>query len=130
MDSRYSVGKFSASIEEHLTRADLVFTTASTSCFEMIAQGIPVGLGCAVENQVENYSFLGINGFASRIGLRVPGYGWDIHKDELEKIVNGFSYRRELVNRGDQYMDFCGSSRILALIRDKFQIAHEDLGQP
>lgn len=112
LDSRFTIIPFGADLDEKVNDADLVFTTASTSCLEFIAREITVGMGCAVDNQEQYYeSFCKLN-FAVPIGRYING-SWKIDHDKIKDLVTNVGLREELKLNVKNIIDLNGSKRIV-----------------
>ena len=75
-------------LDEVSRDANLILTTSSTSSLEFIAQGICVGVACAVDNQRQYYDSLGQLGVAAQIGLRNPSLGWDLDVETIRLLIS------------------------------------------
>jgi spore coat polysaccharide biosynthesis predicted glycosyltransferase SpsG len=112
LDSRFTIIPFGADLDEKVNDADLVFTTASTSCLEFIAREITVGMGCAVDNQEQYYeSFRKLN-IAIPIGRYINGT-WKIDHDKIKDLVTNAGLREELKLKTKNIIDLNGSKRIV-----------------
>ena len=112
LDSRFTIIQFGADLDEKVNDADLVFTTASTSCLELIAREITIGMGCAVDNQEQCYeSFCKLN-IAVPIGRYING-SWKINHDKIKDLVTNSGLREELKLKTKNIIDLNGSKRIV-----------------
>jgi len=100
-------------LDEISLQVDLVLTTASTSCLEFIAQEIPAGIACAIDNQVETYEHLGSLGLAKQIGYFNSQGEWIFDLAEMKSLVSGGKTLQNLRNRVQGLIDFKGASRVL-----------------
>jgi spore coat polysaccharide biosynthesis predicted glycosyltransferase SpsG len=116
LDPRFSVMEFGFDIDQEISRADLVLTTASTSSFEILARELPLGIACAVENQKSNYEVLGNLGLASQIGERTPNEQWSLNSHNISRLISDYKYRCDLVSKGKNIFDLKGSQRIIDAI--------------
>ena len=116
IDPRFTVKNLGPALDLDVESADIVFTTASTASLEFVAQGIPVGVACAVTNQQENFDLIKELNIGSTIGRRQFGTSWQFNKEEIEKMLSGLSHRLSLINKGKDFIDFQGSSRIVDAI--------------
>ncbi len=116
LDPRFSVIEFGFDMDQEISRADLVLTTASTSSFEILARELPLGIACTVENQKSNYEVLGNLGLASQIGERTPNGQWSLNPHNISRLINDYSYRSNLVSKGKNIFDLKGSQRIIDAI--------------
>ena len=113
LDKRFEVLPFGNGLDKLMDCSDLILTTASTSSFEVIAKGIPLGVVCAVDNQISNYNFLTEGGVAQGLGIKLEGKDWAIDVAKLAEILQSRSIRNEMVNRMRGLIDMQGSSRII-----------------
>jgi spore coat polysaccharide biosynthesis predicted glycosyltransferase SpsG len=111
LDSRFTVFPFGAELDEKAKTADLVFTTASTSSLEFIARGIPIGIGCAVNNQEQYYESLCNMNIASPIGRYLNGT-WQIDLAKIKELINNSNLRKELSLSCANLIDLNGAKRI------------------
>ena len=116
LDPRFSVIEFGFDIDQEISKADLVLTTASTSSFEILARELPLGIACAVENQKSNYEVLGNLGLASQIGERTPNGQWSLNPHNISRLISDYNYRSNLVSKGKNIFDLKGSQRIIDAI--------------
>lgn len=110
-DARFTVIPVGVELDRYAAIADLVFTTASTTSLEFIAREIPVGIGCAVDNQEEYYHSLTSAGVASPIG-RFIGNNWTIDQQRLTELVNSEKNRESLRQKCVGLIDLEGAGRI------------------
>jgi spore coat polysaccharide biosynthesis predicted glycosyltransferase SpsG len=113
MDPRFKVFPFGPALESIINQSDVVITSASTSSFEVLARGIPVGVVRLVGNQDENYRDLGKAGLVLRIGNRSDDGSWIFSIAELERLLLDSEHRDGLSRKNSTVFDFLGSSRIL-----------------
>jgi spore coat polysaccharide biosynthesis predicted glycosyltransferase SpsG len=92
---------------------DLVLTTASTSSLEFIAKEIPMGIACAVDNQIANYTQLLELGYASQIGVFDPLGGWKFDTRELELFLTDTNKQDLLRSSIRGLVDLKGAARII-----------------
>lgn len=111
-DSRFFFTRIGEIYDELTLSADLAFTTASTVCLELIAHGVPIGIGCAVENQEQFYRELSGLKIAAPIGQYVSGE-WRIHAETISNLVDSKTLRRELHSNAEGVIDFEGGKRIV-----------------
>jgi spore coat polysaccharide biosynthesis predicted glycosyltransferase SpsG len=115
-DSRFIFVDIGPSLDEIIDEADIVFTTASTTCLEMIAREIPVGVVCAVENQLETYESLSRLGIVQVIGFKDSE--WKIDIKSVKDLIDSPSIRSQLITRNTGIIDQMGSARVLKAILD------------
>ncbi len=92
---------------------DLVFSTASTSSLEFLAREIPMGIACAIDNQVDFYEQLGSLGCALQIG----GYGsdgkWRLNMRSIRELLESQELREALRRTIDSLVDTRGAVRVM-----------------
>ncbi len=115
-DSRFQVIPIGMELDQYASRANLVVTTASTTCLEFIGREIAVGIGCAAENQASYYDSLSRLGVAAPIGKYKSGY-WEIDTILLSHLVESENFRRSLQNTTKNIIDLKGAERIVDQIR-------------
>ena len=116
LDKRFKVLPFGPALDDVLCSADVALTTASTSCFEILARGIPFGVACAVSNQETYYSYLQKNALACPIGERNGVGVWNLNLETLETLLTNSKYRDTLVKKSLGLVDSNGSKRIVDAI--------------
>jgi len=112
LDSRFTIISFGTDLDEKVNDADLVFTTASTSCLEFIAREITVGMGCAVDNQEQYYESFSKLNIAVPIGRYING-SWKIDHDKIKDLITNSDLREELKLNIKDIIDLNGSKRIV-----------------
>lgn len=120
MDSRFRVFPFGNSLDALINHSDIVITSASTSSFEVLAQGIPTGIIRLIDNQDQNFETLSQSGLASRIGIRSNEGEWSFFTQALHKLIEDREYRKGLSQVNSEIFDFQGASRILNYIENNF----------
>ena len=113
LDSRFRVEAFGETLDLQLESTDLVFTTASTSSLEILARGIPFGIACAVDNQIDYYQKLKESGYAIGIGDRTKSGSWVLDRRSIELLVCDTESRKSIVEKSSGIVDTLGSSRIV-----------------
>lgn len=116
LDSRFRVFSFGTSLDQELSDADLVFTTASTSSIEMVARGIPLGIALATNNQKIYFEALLGSGLAADIGARTNSGLWNLNVSQIVELISDVGLRAKLVSNGFEKIDFEGSKRIVDAI--------------
>ncbi len=116
LDSRFSVREFGKDLDYEIMTADLVLSTASTTSFEVLARGIPLGIVCGVENQLDNYETLGKRDVAAAIGERWKHNSWDFDVQLLETLIENAEFRKQLVKNAQGLIDLNGAERIIEKI--------------
>jgi spore coat polysaccharide biosynthesis predicted glycosyltransferase SpsG len=112
LDPRFTNVPMGSQLDVWATTADLVFTTASTTCLEFIAREIPVGIGCAVDNQAEYYWFLSSTGLAMPIG-RFRNHEWSLDQSKMADLVRSSELREVLRQKSAGMFDLKGTERIV-----------------
>ena len=112
LDFRFNIIPFGTDLDEKVNDADLVFTTASTSCLEFIAREITVGMGCAVDNQEQYYESFSKLNIAVPIGRYING-SWKINHDKIKDLITNSDLREELKLNIKNVIDLNGSKRIV-----------------
>lgn len=113
IDSRYTVKDFGSSLDFELSNTNLVFTTSSTSSFEIIAREIPMGVVHSVDNQIEIYDYLGKHGLAAQIGFRESDGVWKFHFDTVKKLIDDYQFRLSIQKKIAGLLDLKGADRIV-----------------
>ncbi len=116
LDPRYVVLDFGSSLDSEIDSAHLILTTASTSCFEVLARGLRLGVACAVENQISNYKNLEILSLAVPIGERISTGKWDLDSEKIKKLILDSNLLTEARKTSGSEIDFLGASRIVDAI--------------
>ena len=112
LDFRFNIIPFGTDLDEKVNDADLVFTTASTSCLEFIAREITVGIGCAVDNQEQYYESFSKLNIAVPIGRYING-SWKINHAKIKDLITNSDLREELKLNIKNVIDLNGSKRIV-----------------
>jgi spore coat polysaccharide biosynthesis predicted glycosyltransferase SpsG len=107
---RHSIG---ADLDSIAGDVDLVFTTASTSSLEFIAREIPIGVVCAIENQMEYYEQLGKLGYVSQLGFRNLDNSWEFNVVEIRQLLESYSKRAFLKDSVCGLIDLKGAARVI-----------------
>jgi len=118
IDSRFKVLDFGDLLDTEIETSDLVLTTASSASLEVIARELPLGVVCAANNQIENYSVLGGKGIAAQIGERTSTGLWSFNQAVLSELINDLKYRNGLIDNSRGVLDLKGSRRILSAITE------------
>jgi spore coat polysaccharide biosynthesis predicted glycosyltransferase SpsG len=116
LDPRFSVLPFGAGLDEELSRANVVFTTASTSSLEVVARELPVGVACSVDNQIGYYQALGNSKVAAQIGERVTSGEWEMRADVIKRLITDERFQEELKSASHNFIDLKGAKRIVDAI--------------
>lgn len=115
-DSRFREFEFGGLLDRELSRADLVFTTASTSSLEIVAREIPLGVACSVPNQHAYFEKLRESGVAVQIGNRSSASGWNLDSRIVHDLISNSGIRNELREASKNFIDLDGASRIIDAI--------------
>ena len=111
-DNRFTTFPPGLEAEKIISKADLAFTTASTSAIEFIAREIPLGVACAVPNQEEYYQVLPDSGVAVQVG-RFNGEKWELHENVILDLLVNQGKQIELRDNMKSIFDLKGASRIV-----------------
>jgi UDP-2,4-diacetamido-2,4,6-trideoxy-beta-L-altropyranose hydrolase len=111
-DSRFQFREIGNSLDEVTDCAELIITTASTTCLEFIALEKAIGVLCGIENQVDYYKRITENGLAAPLG-RYIGCAWSVNSNLLRRLIVDESFRKELQARTEGLIDGKGCQRIL-----------------
>ena len=111
-DTRFTSVTIGAKLEDFLEGTDLVFTTAGTSSWELLSCGFPIGLACAVDNQVANYQYQTEALLAMGIGLRNDRGKWELDRKAIHALVANSKIREVLSKKASHVVDGKGCARI------------------
>jgi spore coat polysaccharide biosynthesis predicted glycosyltransferase SpsG len=117
IDSRFKVLPFGTKLDNEITLSDLVLTTASVSSLEILARGLPLGIVCAVDNQLSNYHALGYMGVAAQIGERISSRSWQFDILTIAELINNANFRDKLTRNSHKVLDLQGARRIIEEIK-------------
>jgi spore coat polysaccharide biosynthesis predicted glycosyltransferase SpsG len=95
LDERFSQISPGPIFMKKLKVADLVFSTAGTTVWELLAAGIPFGYGLAFDNQRGNYETL----TSRKLGVPIGVFecdSWKFDKEAITLLVASKLYRRRL----------------------------------
>jgi len=129
LDQRFEIVKIGPALESLSKSADLVFTSASTSAFEFIASGMPVGIICGVKNQEDNYEKLGKFGVAAQVGLKKSSGSWEFNKNKIEELISSTELRDSLRRQARGLLDSDGASRLVDEISAQIQKVYRNPDQ-
>ena len=115
-DPRFQVIPIGMQLDDYALRANLIITTASTTCLEFIGREIAVGIGCAAENQAQYYDSLSRHAIAAPIGKYKSG-NWEIDTILLSHLVESEDFRRSFQNMTKSKIDLKGAERIVDQFR-------------
>ena len=111
MDPRFTATQIGSQLDVCASTTDLVFTTASTTSLEFVAREIPLGIGCAVDNQEEYYESLASHGVAVPIG-RFHLDRWEFNHSNIKELIRSKELRESLRQKSKGVVDLDGASRI------------------
>lgn len=111
-DIRFTTVTIGTKIENFLEDVDLIFTTAGTSSWELLSCGFPIGLACAVGNQVANYQYQTEEHLAIGVGKTNNNGDWELNTNAIQKLVANSEFRAELSKKASKIVDGQGSARI------------------
>lgn len=112
LDERFSINPIGKGLDEIANKADLVFTTASTSSLEFLARGTAVAIGCSVDNQELYYKELSDGNYAAPIG-EFQDNKWNLDIDTIQDLVHSELLRTKLKANSANLIDLDGSKRIV-----------------
>lgn len=121
IDHRFRVSDFGSNLDHELSETALVFTTASTSSLEIVAREIPLGVGCAVGNQMTHYNSLRELTLAACVGEKLANDEWKINSELVKKLITNSEYRSEIKDAQSGLIDLRGSRRIVEKIVETFR---------
>jgi len=116
LDPRFSVLPFGKALDQELSRASIVFTTASTSSLEVVARELPLGVACSVKNQISYYQALGNSKIAAQMGERVTSGEWEMRPDVIKRLITDEQLQEELRAASRNFIDLNGAKRIVDAI--------------
>lgn len=120
LDERFVQILIGQSLDLIAADADLVFSTASTTCLEFIARGCAIGIGRSVSNQNSIYEKLTQLQVAIPIGVFDTG-SWKFDSDKITRLINSEKLRFNLVERAENLIDYKGAERIIHAINNLVQ---------
>jgi len=112
LDERFSINPIGKSLDEIANKADLVFTTASTTSLEFLARRTSVAIGCSVDNQELYYKELTNGDYAAPIG-EFLNHKWNLDIEMIHDLVCSELLRARLKANSDNLIDLDGSKRIV-----------------
>lgn len=110
---RFVIHPIGSALDEIVQKIDVVLTTASTSSLEFIAQEIPTGVMCLVDNQEDYYEQLGRLGYATQIGTRTHAGKWEIEIEAIKELLSSQEKRDSLKQSIMGLVDLKGASRVI-----------------
>jgi spore coat polysaccharide biosynthesis predicted glycosyltransferase SpsG len=115
-DNRFRVEPFGVSLDREIQDADLVLTTASTSSLEVLAREIPLGVGCATDNQITYYRELIKLNVSAPLGVCGSHGKWDLNTEVIAMLLTHAELRFKLSRNASGIVDLNGASRIVDAI--------------
>lgn len=116
LDNRFRVVPFGASLDSELENTDLVLSTASTSSLEILAREMPLGIACAVDNQLTCYNALNALGVSVPVGVRSNNGKWELDLPAISSLIKNKQLRSNLLENTRGFIDLQGAKRILDAI--------------
>ena len=115
-DSRFNYQPIGATYDSFVSDADLFFTTAGTSCWELLTCGGVIGIAAAVENQKENYLNIVKHELGVGIGIRDTSKGWDLDLSAMENLISDTNLRMKLYKNSKDLFDGNGVAKVISTI--------------
>ena len=115
LDSRFEVKTFGRELDIQIQKSSLVFTTASTLAFEVLSLNIPIGIGCATDNQRDFLDYFLKHGLASEIATR-QNSRWDMKIDKIDSLIASQSTIGQTTLSGNGGLKLNGAARIVDLV--------------
>jgi spore coat polysaccharide biosynthesis predicted glycosyltransferase SpsG len=115
IDKRFTQITLGSIFDGIISKVDLVFTLAGTSAFEFLAAGLPIAVGCSVENQKSNYDHLSDKKMALPIGFFDKSV-WQFDYDSITKIIKSPKIRTSYRSNSIGTIDLSGAKRIVDVI--------------
>ena len=119
-DSRQNIIKIGDSFDKVIGKFNLAFSTASTTCIELISKGCAVAIAKSTDNQESNYIELGKLGVAAPIGF-FGSTGWILNLKTITNLVTIPEQRSLLIERSKKFLDFHGAFRIVDHILELYK---------
>jgi len=86
-DSRFTFKNIGSGLAKEIEDTSIFLSTAGTSAFDFLTLGGILGLGCAVENQTDNYLQLQENGLAIGVGKCDNNGVWEVNSKNLNSLL-------------------------------------------
>lgn len=86
-DSRFTFKNIGSGLAKEIEDTSIFLSTAGTSAFDFLTLGGILGLGCAVENQTDNYLQLQENGLAIGVGTCDDNGVWKVNSENLNSLL-------------------------------------------
>ena len=110
--TRQSVFEIGENFDKFFPEFDLAFSTSSTTCLELIANGCAVGAVSATNNQYPYFKELTSSGLVAPVGKFVDGE-WNLDLKVITSLVNMPDVRDLLTKVSSKKIDGKGSIRIV-----------------
>jgi spore coat polysaccharide biosynthesis predicted glycosyltransferase SpsG len=112
LDSRFSIFPIGKNLDQIANKANLVFTTASTTSLEFLARGAAVAIGCSVKNQELYFKELSSGNYAAPVG-EFSNNQWNLDIHMIHQLINSEEFRNELIANCTELIDLYGAKRIV-----------------
>lgn len=112
-DSRFNSQPIGMGYDRHVANADLFFTTAGASCWELLTYGGVIGIAAAVDNQRDNYRNIVNFELGVGIGIRDKSTGWKLDPLMIENLITDTNLRIKLYENSKKLFDGNGVERII-----------------
>lgn len=86
-DSRFIFKNIGSGLAKEIEDTSIFLSTAGTSAFDFLTLGGVLGLGCAVENQTDNYLQLQESGLAIGVGTCDKNGVWQVNSENLNSLL-------------------------------------------
>ncbi len=116
LDSRFNSQPIGVGYDSFVGNADLFFTTAGASCWELLTYGGVIGIASAVDNQGANYLNIIEHELGVGIGTRDESSGWNLDPMMIEMLITDTKLRIKLYENSKKLFDGKGVDRIIATI--------------
>jgi spore coat polysaccharide biosynthesis predicted glycosyltransferase SpsG len=117
-DSRFTFRSVGSSLVREIEDASVFISTAGTSAFDFLTLGGILGLGCAVENQADNYLQLQANDLAIGVG-KCDKYGdWELSTENLRALLADKLLQEKLIANTKRLFNGNGAIKIAKVVLD------------
>jgi spore coat polysaccharide biosynthesis predicted glycosyltransferase SpsG len=111
-DSRFTFKSLGSDLVKEIEGVNLFISTAGTSAFDFLTLGGVLALGCAVENQIENYVQLQVNGLAIGVGECDKNGVWNLDSQKLNSFLADKELQDKLIARSKNLFKGEGAMKI------------------
>jgi len=111
-DSRFTFKSLGSDLVKEIEGVNLFISTAGTSAFDFLTLGGVLALGCAVENQIENYVQLQVNGLAIGVGECDKNGVWNLDSEKLNSFLADKELQDKLIARSKNLFKGEGAMKI------------------